>query len=162
MKKLFSLIILLIIGSGLYKNALKTAISGDVIETASANGLTEFVQAVAISDLTDSAKKQGPPAPFTVFVPKNEAFAASGLAKTRDALRPVIKFHVIPGKKLAKTDLKPDRIETIAGSKVEILSADQVKGQNETAKIENSFECSNGFIHVIDKVLTPTKEDPVE
>lgn len=144
---------------GFYAKMLKTAELVDVIATATANGHTEFVNAVAVSGLTDSAKQQGPPAPFTVFVPTNAAFTASGLAKTRDAMRPAIKFHVIPGKKLAKAQLTPGKLESIAGSNVEVLAGGQVKGAKETATISASFEANNGFVHVIDKVLTPTEEE---
>lgn len=144
---------------GFYARLVKTAEPVDVIEAATAAGHTEFVSAVAISELTDSAKQQGPPAPFTVFVPSNAAFAASGLAKTRDAMRPVIKFHVIPGKKLSKAQLTPAKLESIAGSNVEVLAGGQVKGAKETATVSASVECNNGFIHVIDKVLTPTEEE---
>lgn len=158
MKKLIFLAIVLILDLGLFQATLKPADPVDIIDTATANGLTEFVAAVATSDLTDSAKGKGP---FTVFAPNNAAFTA-GLAKTRDAMRPVIKFHVVPGKEILKDQLKAERLETIEGNKLEVLSATQVKGQNETATIQNSLKCSNGVIHVIDKVLTPTKMDAIE
>lgn len=159
MKKLIFLAIMLILCLGLFQRTVRPADPVDIIDTATANGLTEFVGAVATSDLTDSAKGKGP---FTVFAPNNAAFTAAGLAKTRDAMRPVIKFHVVPGKEILKDQLKSERLETIEGNKLEVLSTTQVKGQNETATIQNSLKCSNGVIHVIDKVLTPTKMDAVE
>lgn len=158
MKRVALAAVFIVVVSVFYSKNVRTAELQDVIVTATSKGLTEFTGAVEIAGLTDSAKAQKPPAPFVVFAPSNAAFTAANLGKNREVLRPVMKFHVVPGKKLTKEQLVPGQLESISGNKIEVLAGGQVKGANETATISESIECSNGIIHVIDKVLTPTKE----
>lgn len=160
MKRLALVALLLFIATAFYSKNIKTADPADIIDTATAQGLTKFVAAVALSELTESAKAQKPPAPFTVFAPNDAAFAAAtSIAQTKAALRPVMKFHVVPGKKVEKGALAAGKLESISGSKIEVISATQVKGASETANIVGEgIPCNNGIIYVIDKVLTPTKE----
>jgi uncharacterized surface protein with fasciclin (FAS1) repeats len=159
MKKLIVPFLLLLTAAGFYSKTLRTTDLADIIDTASKKPeLAAFVSALALAELTDNARAQKPPAPFTVFAPNQAAFAAAALAQNKEAMRPVMKFHVVPGKNLPKDQLVPGQLESISGNKIEVLTGGQVKGANETATIAESLPCSNGILHIIDKVLTPTKE----
>ncbi|MCK4499580.1 fasciclin domain-containing protein [Candidatus Babeliales bacterium] len=152
MKKLFLLSLLIL------PAFLKAQKLGDVMEEASKAGLFAFVKSVATAELTESAKQTEAPAPFTVFVPSNTAFAKANMSQTLEVLRPRIMYHVIPGFNLPKSQLK-GKLESIAGSYVSITADGKVQGAKEKANIEKSILCSNGIIHVIDKVLTPTEDE---
>jgi uncharacterized surface protein with fasciclin (FAS1) repeats len=132
---------------------------GDIIEEGKKNpDLSSFLSAVQIAGKTEDAKMTTPPAPFIVFAPNNAAFAAANIPQTKDALKPFIKYLVTVGIKNITDQTKdklPAQLESIAGAKITI-NADKTIGA-EKANIVQSIPCSNGTIHIIDKMLTPVK-----
>lgn len=106
--------------------------------------------------------------PFTVFAPTNDAFGAfltetgySGLAAIPvNVLEKTLKYHVVAGANVQSTQLTNNQVVTT------------FSGQNVTVKftpnrlldvsardcniIAVDVQCSNGIIHVLDKVLLPT------
>lgn len=130
--------------------AVATNTVGDIIVEAGKNpDLSSFLEAVQIAGKTDDAKMTTPPAPFIAFAPNNAAFAAANLPKTKEAMKPLIKNLVTVGTPLDKQgkEALTGELETIAGLK---LKADQIK-----QLIVGSITCSNGTIHIINKVLIP-------
>ena len=127
---------------------------------AGAEDFSTLVAAVKAAGLVDVLSSEGP---FTVFAPTNEAFAklpegtVESLLKpeNKDKLIAVLKYHVVPGKVMAKDVVKVDSAKTAQGSSV------TVTGEGKTVKVDNAtvvktdIEASNGVIHVIDTVIIP-------
>ncbi|MDQ5890734.1 MAG: hypothetical protein QG604_608 [Candidatus Dependentiae bacterium] len=141
-----------------------TAATDDVVITAQKAGYTAFHEAVVAAGVYEHAKKdpgeKGSLAPFTVFVPTNEAF--DGI-KDVDAKKKkkLITFHVVPGKKIAKpADDMKSGVGTV-GEQLLFAANDTVfLDDSETkAKItKGPIEARNGVLYVIDKVLLPAGE----
>ena len=106
--------------------------------------------------------------PFTVFAPTNAAFGAfltetdySGLAAIPPAvLEKTLKYHVVTGANVQASQLTNDQIiATFSGQSVTVkftptrLLDVSNRNSNITA---TDVQCSNGIIHVLDKVLLPT------
>lgn len=106
--------------------------------------------------------------PFTVFAPTNTAFAAfltetgySGLAAIpRAVLEKTLKYHVVTGANVQASQLTNDQvIATFSGQNVTVKFTPtrllDVSNRNSNI-IATDVQCSNGIIHVLDKVLLPT------
>jgi uncharacterized surface protein with fasciclin (FAS1) repeats len=130
----------------------------DIIATALAAGnFGTLANALKAADLIDTLKGTGP---FTVFAPTDDAFkklpagALDGLLKDKTKLAGILKYHVLPGKVMAK-DVATGDVKTVAGSTMKVVkSADGVTIDG--AKVtKTDIEASNGVIHVIDTVVMP-------
>jgi len=106
--------------------------------------------------------------PFTVFAPTNDAFAAfltetsfSGLAAIpANVLEKTLKYHVVAGANVQSSQLTNDQvIATFSGQNVTVKFTPtrllDVSNRNCNI-IAVDVQCSNGIIHVLDKVLLPT------
>lgn len=106
--------------------------------------------------------------PFTVFAPTNDAFGAfltetgySGLAAIpANVLEKTLKYHVVAGANVQSTQLTNDQVvTTFSGQNVTVKFTPtrllDVSGRNCNI-IAVDVQCSNGIIHVLDKVLLPT------
>jgi len=137
----------------------------DIVDTASANGsFTTLVAAVTAAGLVDTLKGDGP---FTVFAPSDEAFASlpAGTVEKlvqpeqREALTALLLLHVLPGavhaRDVARQVLRP------ASAGGEPLNIDGNHGVtvNGAQVTTADIECTNGVIHVIDRVLQPAAAD---
>lgn len=148
--------------------------SMNIVENASNSPIhTTLVQAVVAADLADTLSGDGP---FTVFAPDNQAFAAVPAA-TRNALmapankamlQSVLTYHVVPGRVTAA-----DLMDMIAAGNGRAMVT-TVNGQQLTATMEGQYVKlmgkggstayvsqadvmqSNGIIHVVNGVLTPS------
>ena len=127
---------------------------------AGAEDFSTLVAAVKAAGLVDVLSSKGP---FTVFAPTNEAFAklpegtVESLLKpeNKDKLIAVLKYHVVPGKVMAKDVVKVDSAKTAQGSSVTVtVEGKPVKVDNATV-VKTDIEASNGVIHVIDTVIIP-------
>ena len=127
---------------------------------AGAEDFSTLVAAVKAAGLVDVLSSKGP---FTVFAPTNEAFAklpegtVESLLKpeNKDKLIAVLKYHVVPGKVMAKDVVKVDSAKTAQGSSVTVtVEGKTVKVDNATV-VKTDIEASNGVIHVIDTVIIP-------
>lgn len=133
----------------------------DIPTTAGNTGIhNTLVNAVVQANLLTTLSGDGP---FTVFAPTDQAFTDAGVDLTaldtpegNQALANILQYHVISG-------------EVPASGVTDCLSADAVNGQplsftvgdsgvmvNDANVITTDVITSNGLIHVIDKVLTPT------
>ena len=127
---------------------------------------TTLVAAVKQAGLVETLSGPGP---YTVFAPTNAAFdklpngAVAGLMKpeSKDKLKGVLTYHVIPGRIVA-ADLKDgQKLTTVNGEKLSIMVKDgKVMVSNgtdapATVQIADVIS-SNGVTHVIDGVVLPT------
>ena len=146
-----------------------------VAMTADKNIVENAMNAKSVSTLVAAVKQAGlvetlsGPGPYTVFAPTNAAFdklpngAVAGLMKpeSKDKLKGVLTYHVIPGRIVA-ADLKDgQKLTTVNGEKLSIMVKDgKVMVSNgtdapATVQIADVIS-SNGVTHVIDGVVLPT------
>ena len=136
------------------KNIVETAIDAGSFDT--------LVAAVKAADLV---KTLSSPGPFTVFAPTDEAFAKlpagtiDALLKDKEKLTSILTYHVVSGKVMANDVKTLSSAVTVQGQDLSIDAKRwhlhrnvKVNGAN---VIKTDIECSNGVIHVIDKVLMP-------
>ena len=99
--------------------------------------------------------------PFTVFAPTDEAFAKlpagtiEGLLQDKSTLKSILTYHVVPGKVLAGDVAKLHEAETLQGSRIKIDTSHGVMVDGAKV-IMTDIMTSNGVIHVIDSVVTPS------
>ncbi len=136
------------------KNIVDTAIGAGSFKT--------LVKAVQAAGLVDTLRSKGP---FTVFAPTDDAFAklpagtVEGLLKDKEKLVSILTYHVVPGKVMSSDVVKLKSAKTVQGQEIEIDAAKwhlhrnvKVSGAN---VVKTDIECTNGVIHVIDKVILP-------
>jgi uncharacterized surface protein with fasciclin (FAS1) repeats len=101
---------------------------------------------------------------LTVFAPNNEAFAAIGQEQlrkllqpeNRDQLRSILTYHVVPGALTADRLKDGQELETVEGESLTVsISGGTVKIDDATV-VRPDVDASNGVVHVIDGVLTPS------
>jgi len=139
--------------------------NGSILDAAM--GLDDFsslVAALAKANLASTFMMDGS---YTVFAPTNDAFASflSDLGVslddlTAEDLTPILSYHVI-GAEALSTSLSSGYINTIYASQgfpvsmyVEVDGGVTLNGSISVTAAD--VEASNGVIHVIDGVLTPT------
>lgn len=106
--------------------------------------------------------------PFTVFAPTNAAFSSfltetgySGLAAIpANILETTLKYHVVAGANVLSSSLTNGQVvSTFAGQNFTIGLTGGAKITDANNRVSNitatDVQCSNGVIHVIDKVLLP-------
>lgn len=144
------------LGMALLLTATSFAQQNDIVDTAVGAGkFSTLVTAVKAAGLVDTLKGEGP---FTVFAPTDDAFAAVPKEILNDLLKPenkaslqaVLTYHVLAGKVLAGDVLNVGEATTVQGEKAPIGLT--IGGANIVA---TDIVCTNGVIHVIDKVILP-------
>lgn len=121
-----------------------------------------LVAAVKAAGLVETLSGEGP---FTVFAPTNEAFAKLPEGTVENLLKPenkeklvaILKYHVVPGKVMAKDVVKLDEAKTAQGSFVDINVKDGTVMVDKAKVVKTDINSSNGVIHVIDSVILPKK-----
>lgn len=160
MRNFFVLGLALLMFFGLAVGVVAAEPDKDIVETAiAADDFDILVAAVVAADLVDALQGDGP---FTVFAPTDEAFAAlpagvlEKLLDNPDILAKVLLYHVVEGQVLAETvvTLDGEEVPTLQGQKVS-LSVNGGVFVNDAEVIQTDILCTNGVIHVIDKVLVP-------
>lgn len=132
----------------------------DIVDTAAGSkDFTTLVAAVKAAGLVDALKGKGP---FTVFAPTDAAFKALPAGTVEALLKPenkgkltnILTYHVISGNVMA-ADVKTMKAKTLFGQEASI----EVKNGKVTIDganvVTTDIKCSNGVIHVIDKVILP-------
>ena len=147
----------LLIASVLALGLSVSAQAKDIVDTAvGAGNFKTLAAALTAAGLIDTLKGKGP---FTVFAPTDEAFAKipkadlDALLKDKARLTPVLTYHVVPGKVMAK-DVKAGKVKTVQGSELTISTTAGVKVDNATV-VKTDIGADNGVIHVIDSVIMP-------
>jgi len=132
----------------------------DITTTASENPqLSTLVELLTAANLAETLKDQTKS--FTVFAPTNDAFNKfdqKQLADLKDPknvekLQDVLLQHVVAGRLMAADVQGVGQLQALNG-KVINESNGMIGGAN---ILESNKECNNGYIHTIDKVLTPPK-----
>lgn len=124
---------------------------------------TDFVSILSTADGTD-------PAPFTIFAPTNDAFAALASVPEESVLTQVLLHHVIGGLNVRSGDLTPegdtpaptlegDNITiSLPGSGNNIADVTDGSGNADIGIVAVDVQAGNGVIHVLNKVMIPTIE----
>lgn len=143
-----------------------------LIETArSAGRFNTLLTAVQTAGLTETLGGKGP---FTVFAPTDEAFDALPAGtldmllkkENRELLRTVLSYHVVSGMVLAKDAVavakKGGTVTTLAGQRLGVQTLKNGVKIGEASVVQADIVCSNGVIHVVDRVLLPNLQNVVE
>jgi uncharacterized surface protein with fasciclin (FAS1) repeats len=146
-----------------------------IVENASTSkDLSTLVAAVKAAGLVETLSSEGP---FTVFAPTNDAFSALPEGTVETLLKPenkatlsgILTYHVVSGNIMAGDLLKmieegkgKTTFATVNGATLTAMLVDgkvmikDAKGATATVVIADVKQ-SNGVVHVIDKVLLPSK-----
>lgn len=145
----------------------ESARQGTVLETAVAAGqFGTLVKAVEAAGLDDALAGEGP---FTVFAPTDAAFAmlpgdvlASLLEPANRAeLQAILTYHVVPGALRAADVVAVTGLQTLQGQRLDVRVEEGEVSVDGAVVVKTDIVCSNGVIHVIDAVVTPSTLDIV-
>lgn len=139
------------------------AATGDVLAVVTARPNTKvFVELLEKADLARTLHSTDGSG-FTLLVPTDDAFAAlpkgalDKLKKNTAELERVLKYHIVPGThdvgKLGNFRTAP----TALGKEIEVKVQDSDVIIHGGKLIETDFKASNGYVHIVDKVLLPKK-----
>jgi uncharacterized surface protein with fasciclin (FAS1) repeats len=140
-------------------SAMSQKAEKDIVDTAiSAGQFKTLVKLVQEAELVDALRGEGP---FTVFAPTDEAFAklpksqVDALLKDKQALRQVLLYHVVQGKVMSSDVVKIRSAKTLQGQDIRIRVRNNTVRINGAKVVKADIVCTNGVIHVIDKVILP-------
>jgi uncharacterized surface protein with fasciclin (FAS1) repeats len=147
--------------------ARKTHGTADIVDTAvGAGSFKTLAAALQAAGLVDALKGEGP---FTVFAPTDEAFAKLPAGTVETLLKPqnkatltaILTYHVAPGRFDAQDVVARTNLGTLNGQRIDIKAADGVRVDNANV-VKADIECTNGVIHVIDRVIMPSSDSILE
>ena len=132
----------------------------DIARTAQCTGVhSSLVAALAQAELVETLQGEGP---FTVFAPTDQAFADAGIdlasfdtPEGKETLTDILLYHVVSGAVPAADVAECGGATAVNGQPLAFTVGDSVMINDATVSIAD-VSTSNGVIHVIDKVLTPT------
>ncbi|GHA76002.1 fasciclin domain-containing protein [Pontibacter akesuensis] len=119
--------------------------------------LLELIRAADMVTVLES------PAPYTVFAPTNDAFAALPAGAVEALKRPgsklelrrVLQSHILPNR-IVTSEMKDNMaMKTAQGEEVVADVQGQTIKVGDATILTPNVEASNGVVHVIDKVLLP-------
>ena len=132
----------------------------NIPRTAQCTGIHDsLVAAVIQAELLETLQGEGP---FTLFAPTDQAFADAGIdlasldtVEGKAALTDILLYHVVSGEVPSSAVTECMTTTAVNGQTLAFTVGDgvMVNGANVTLA---DVGTSNGVIHVIDKVLTPT------
>ena len=132
----------------------------DIPRTAQCTGIhNSLVAAVVQAELLETLQGDGP---FTLFAPTDQAFADAGIdlasldtVEGKAALADILLYHVVASEVPASAVTECMSANAVNGQPLSFTVGDSVMVNGATVTIAD-VNTSNGVIHVIDKVLTPT------
>ena len=132
----------------------------DIPRTAQCTGIHDtLVTAVVQAELLETL--QGP-GPFTLFAPTDQAFVDAGIdlatldtAEGKAALTDILLYHVVSGEVPSSSVTECMSATAVNGNTLSFTVGDGVMVNDATVTLAD-VGTSNGVIHVIDKVLSPT------
>ncbi|NYT06434.1 MAG: fasciclin domain-containing protein [Methanomicrobiales archaeon] len=131
----------------------------NIVETArEAGSFATLIRAVEAAGLTDVFSGHEP---YTVCAPNDAAFKAlpagtlDKLLKDKAALANVLKLHVVAGRHRASEVRTLRTIKTLQGGELPVTIRGKDLMIGDARVIKPDIEASNGYIHVIDRVLMP-------
>ncbi len=130
---------------------------------AEAGKFRTLLNLVYVADLVGPLTSNGES--FTVFAPTDEAFDKLPKGTFESLLKPenrkqlvtILTYHVVSGKILAKDIGEKASPKTLNGGRLTIVANGHGIAVNEATVIQADVPARNGVIHVIDRVLTPSK-----
>jgi uncharacterized surface protein with fasciclin (FAS1) repeats len=133
----------------------------DIARTAQCTGIHDsLVAAVVQADLLETLQGTGP---FTLFAPTDQAFADAGIdlaaldtVEGKAALADILLYHVVSGEVPSSAVTECLSAPTVNGNPISFTVGDSVMVNDATVTLAD-VNTSNGVIHVIDKVLSPTE-----
>ena len=137
----------------------------DIVDTAvEAGSFKTLAAALKAADLVDALKGAGP---FTVFAPTDEAFAKlpEGTLKTllqpknKQMLVDILTYHVVKGNLPAAKVVKRKEAKSLNGQQIDIQVKDGGVTVDNANVVKTDISCSNGVIHVIDRVILPASDN---
>lgn len=146
----------------LFGSVTAKAAEKDIVDTAVGAGqFKTLVTAVEAAGLVETLKGKGP---FTVFAPTDEAFAKipkkklDAILADKEMLTAILTYHVVPGNVKAADVAKLKNAKTVQGANVRIKAKGANVMINGAKVLKADIICTNGVIHVIDKVILPPKK----
>ncbi|MEZ6185914.1 MAG: fasciclin domain-containing protein [Planctomycetota bacterium] len=139
-----------------------------IVETAQHAGQFEtLLTAVKQAGLAETLMGEGP---YTVFAPTDAAFAklkpgTLDLLLTPEGLptlRLILKHHVLAGAAPASAAQKVERLSPLSGQPLAVTRTHDGLQIGQANVVKADVHCTNGVIHVIDRVLLPNTKDLVE
>lgn len=133
----------------------------DIVDTAIAAGeFNTLVQALKEADLVSTLQGSGP---FTVFAPTDAAFAQLPPGTLDNLMKPenkqklasILKYHVVSGQVMGEQAMKLTSAKTLNGQDLTLRTENGQLMVNDATVTQPDIQCSNGVIHVINKVLMP-------
>jgi uncharacterized surface protein with fasciclin (FAS1) repeats len=148
--------------SPLYANAATDTITGLLNKTGDLSTLKTLVGLAELDGALDSTSSQ-----YTVFAPKDSAFAALPKSVTDALVKPenksvlagILKYHVIPSKILSTDLAATQTVTTLNGDTLVVAKsgAGAVTITDKTGGVSTvttaDVEATNGVVHIVDKVL---------
>ena len=103
------------------------------------------------------------PGTYTVFAPTNDAFSKIPDAKldeltnetNQTKLKALLSYHILPGKIMAASLVSAPNRKAFTGEELMFTDVSGLKVNNAGIQARN-LEATNGVIHALDTVLTPT------
>jgi uncharacterized surface protein with fasciclin (FAS1) repeats len=132
----------------------------DIPRTAQCTGIHDsLVAAVVQAELLATLQGNGP---FTLFAPTDQAFADAGIdlaaldtAEGKATLTDILLYHVVAGAVPSSVVTECMSATAVNGQSLSFTVGDTVMVNGATVTLAD-VNTSNGVIHVIDKVLSPT------
>ncbi|RJU97771.1 MAG: hypothetical protein DWC00_00580, partial [Candidatus Poseidoniales archaeon] len=132
----------------------------DIPRTAQCTGIHDtLVSAVVQAELLETLQGSGP---FTLFAPTDQAFTDAGIdlaslntVEGKAALTNILLYHVVSGEVPSSAVTECMSATAVNGNTLSFTVGDGVMVNDATVTLAD-VGTSNGVIHVIDKVLTPT------
>ena len=142
------------------KVLIPTATPDDIPRTAQCTGIHDsLVAAVVQAELLETLQGEGP---FTLFAPTDQAFTDAGIdlaaldtEEGKAALTDILLYHVVSGNVPSSDVAECGTATAVNGDTLSFGVGDAVTVNGATVTLPD-VATSNGVIHVIDKVLTPT------
>ena len=135
---------------------------GDIIDVVMSDGrFGTLFTALEAADLVEDLEGEGP---FTVFAPTDEAFnelpegTLEGLLNDIPALTEILRYHVVAGELMSENITDNASATTLLGDNLTITTENETVMVNNAEVIQADIQCTNGVIHVINKVLTPPQD----
>ena len=142
------------------KVLMPTDTPNDVPRTAECDGnYSSLVSAIVQAELLETLQGDGP---FTVFAPTDQAFANANIdlsdydtPEGKVNLSNLLRYHVVAGS-VPAANISDCMMETAVNGQPLSFSVGATASVNGATITATDVPASNGIIHVIDKVLTPT------
>ena len=159
MKRIFAMLVLAVAVSGAAVVPASAQSDKTIVEVAASDPqfstLVELVQKAGLAETLSSGS-------FTVFAPTNAAFekvpesTLEALANDPEQLKAVLTYHVVAKRLPASRVVRRTRIKTVNGESIRVRVRNGTVRLNRTARVTKvNVRASNGYIHVINRVLLP-------